>query len=308
LAHSDVRAAAIFLIGLFAFGKKCDDLPYSASGDDQPAAEPGDDRAIFGILDKVPQPSKPGSHFLKTAQNTNFPRDLTYLKPARCMWLCKVEPQYRTKVFHVKHFCPIEPQNRTKPPLGGAQHPRAEPRQSLPQRFLRHIDGEFFRRRYSGLAGCAGRRPGRGPCRDGTLFQQDARDAAPAEMGVDALDEDGCEMLQLKCEAGLDPDDQRCRSWAIVHRAVPSPRRPLHLDRLRDRGESFAHDVVPKQDKTGLAKTLPRHNRIDRGLNELGQWPGPRIFARVTFPHRPHYRDLPGRGNQGRASIRAGAK
>ena len=41
LAHSDVRAAAIFLIGLFAFGKKCDDLPYSASGDDQPAAEPG---------------------------------------------------------------------------------------------------------------------------------------------------------------------------------------------------------------------------------------------------------------------------
>ena len=63
LAHSDVRAAAIFLIGLFAFGKKCDDLPYSASGDDQPAAESGDDRAIFGILDKVPQPSKPGSHF-----------------------------------------------------------------------------------------------------------------------------------------------------------------------------------------------------------------------------------------------------
>jgi len=43
-------------------------------------------------------------------------------------------------------------------------------------------------------------------------------------VGVDALDDDGREMLHLKRKAALDPDDQRCRRRAIVRRAVTPPR------------------------------------------------------------------------------------
>ena len=98
----------------------------------------------------------------------------------------------------------------------------AEPRQGLPQRLIRDTAGERFRRRLGGHVWHAGRLPGGGPCRDRTLFQSDPGDAAPAEMGIDALDDHGGEMLQLKRESGLDPDNERCRSYAVVSRAVLS--------------------------------------------------------------------------------------
>src|ERR1019366_791849 len=106
-------------------------------------------------------------------------------------------------------------------------------------------------------------------------------------MGVDSLDEDRRKMLQLERESGLDPDDERRRSRAISRHRTSSPRRPLHFDRLRYRGEPLAGNVVPIQNKTGLAKTLPRHNRINRGLHEFREWPGPREIARAAFPHLP---------------------
>jgi hypothetical protein len=77
-------------------------------------------------------------------------------------------------------------------------------------------------------------------------------------------------------------------------------RRPLHFDRLRHRGEPLADNVVPKQNETGRAKTLPPQNRIDRGLNEVRKRPGPRDFAGAAFPHAPLYLVLAGAPRENR--------
>ena len=58
-------------------------------------------------------PAIPRTAILKTAQNTNFPRDPTHLKATSCMRPCVLGRHYRTKMFHVKHFGTIFPRNRT---------------------------------------------------------------------------------------------------------------------------------------------------------------------------------------------------
>jgi hypothetical protein len=47
------------------------------------------------------------------ASTTNFLRNLTRLKAARCMRACKVFGRNRTKMFHVKQFGTIFTPNRT---------------------------------------------------------------------------------------------------------------------------------------------------------------------------------------------------
>src|SRR5580704_6921680 len=134
-------------------------------------------------------------------------------------------------------------------------------------------------------------------------------------------------MLQFQGESRLDAHDERRRNWVVFRRAAMLPHRPLHFDRLRHRGESFADKIVPKQNETGLAKTLPRQNRIDRGLYEVRERPGPRDFAGAALTHTPLYLVLAGaprenssipsapgplsiKGNRGRpqASSRVAAK
>ena len=116
----------------------------------------------------------------------------------------------------------------------------------------------------------------------------------PAEVGIDALNDDRREMLQFQCGSRLDAHNERRRNWVVFRRAAMLPHRPPNFDRLRYRGEPLADNVVPKQHEVGLAKTLPPQNRIDRGLNEVRERPGPRHFAGATFPHTPLYLVLAG--------------
>src|SRR5262249_19343523 len=73
-----------------------------------------------------------------------------------------------------------------------------------------------------------------------------------------------------------------------------TPRQALQLDRPRHAGEPLADDFIPKQNKAGLAKTLPHQNRIDRGLNEIRKRLGPRNFAGATVQHDLLYSILAG--------------
>jgi hypothetical protein len=136
--------------------------------------------------------------------------------------------------------------------------------------------------------------PGEGRRGNRALLQQEARDATPAEVGVDALDDEGREMLQFQRESRLDAHNERRRNWVVFPRVAMLPHRPLHLDRPRHRGEPLADNIVPKQNETGMAKTLPRQNRVDRGLNEVRERPGARDVTRAAFPHTPFYLALAG--------------
>lgn len=170
---------------------------------------------------------------------------------------------------------------------------RTKPDQCFPQGFVHAFADDPFRRRLGIFVQRADATPGRERRCDRTLLQQEARDATPAEVGVDALDDNGSEMLQFQRESRFDTDHERRWGGAVVRRAVTFARGPLHFDRLRHGGESFADNLVPKQHETRLAKTLPSQNRIDRGLNDVGERPGPRGFSE-TVPHVPLYPALAG--------------
>ena len=74
--HSDVRAA-LLAGSILVLDDKCDDSPYPTGDDDRSAAEPGNDRALIGILDNFPQPEK---HFLKTARAKDNPIAIFHLR------------------------------------------------------------------------------------------------------------------------------------------------------------------------------------------------------------------------------------
>jgi hypothetical protein len=165
---------------------------------------------------------------------------------------------------------------------------RTKPDQCLPQWFVDAIADDRFRCRLGIFVERADATPGGERRGDRTLLQQEARDAMPAEVGIGALDDNGSEMLQFQRESRFDADNECRRGGAIFRSTVLLPRRPLHFDRLRHRGEPLADNLVPKQPEIRLAKTLPSQNRIDRRLNEVGERPGPRVFSE-TVPHVPLY-------------------
>lgn len=80
----------------------------------------------------------------------------------------------------------------------------AEPRQRLPQGFVHAIADDRFGRHFGGFIGLPNHAPDEGPCWYRTLQQDEARDAAPSEISVDALDDDGGKMLHFQSEPALD--------------------------------------------------------------------------------------------------------
>jgi hypothetical protein len=109
-----IRVAALFLIGLFAFGAKFDDSEYRACDRSHSAADPCQGVAVNGILDNVPQLldgfPQPGRHFLKTAgaqDNPLAPNPRFVSRRALRKFVCA--KFNRTKKFHVKRFGTFDP-------------------------------------------------------------------------------------------------------------------------------------------------------------------------------------------------------
>jgi hypothetical protein len=146
----------------------------------------------------------------------------------------------------------------------------------LPQWFAHAIPDDPCGRFVSVFAGRPRNAPVGGLSANGALLQPDTRDAAPTEMRIDALDDEGSKMLQFQSEARLHPHDERGwgtqRAWCL---SQPQGW-PLEFDRPRHGGEPFANDLIPKQNKSAYAKPSPRHNRIDDALDKIGERPGPR--------------------------------
>src|SRR5215207_3898879 len=111
------------------------------------------------------------------------------------------------------------------------------------------------------------RRPGP---RHRALLQDQPADAAPAVMGVDALDEERREVLQLEREGALDAHDQRRRLRPRVGVGPPAAR-PFEPDRARKRRQPVAGDLGPGRDHVGSREALRAERRAEAAVDEIGE-------------------------------------
>ena len=119
--------------------------------------------------------------------------------------------------------------------------------------------GGALARRRARRRGRAMRLAGRG---ERPLAERDAADAAPAEMGVDALDDDRRGVLRLERERRVDAQHQRRRRDRIRVLARAA-RRPLDLRRLGVARDVGADDVGPVGDQAHLAEAARGERRRD---------------------------------------------
>src|SRR4051812_43946697 len=153
---------------------------------------------------------------------------------------------------------------------GLARHRRAEPLERDPEGLRldarsRGLDAGalLLAHRGLGLAGLAARyRP---------LLQDEAADAAPAVMGVDALDQQRRQMLHLEREGALDAHDQGrgLRPRLGIEPALPA--RPFELHGARGLRQALAGDLRPSRDHVRGRKALRRERRTEAGIDEVGK-------------------------------------
>ena len=192
--------------------------------------------------------------------------------------------------------------------LGGGEHAGAEPRQSLPQRFIRDWADEFLRRRLGGLIRHAGHRPGELPCRERSLFQLDTRDTAPAEVGVDALDDDG----RRCCISSAKPLSTRMISVAVAAPSSAARSRPRAGHCILTGCEIAASRSPTIASQNKIRPDWPKPCRATTGSiavwtkSASGRDQG--VLRALPFRMRLPYRILAGRGNRRRVSVWAGAK
>jgi hypothetical protein len=160
---------------------------------------------------------------------------------------------------------------RGKTKLWPSKNARAEPDQGLPQGFIADVAGNARRRSLGGFIDRQDRRLARGrERRNRALHQDETRDAMPAKIGVDTLDDNRGEMLQFERAGRLDAHNERRPGRAIVHWAA-APRGPLHLDRPGHCGEPFADNFVPVEYDPREAKSAPCQHGINGRPNELAK-------------------------------------
>ena len=139
----------------------------------------------------------------------------------------------------------------------------AEARHGLPQPLVRKAIDPL----QVGLLSCGVGLGERGPPSpaggEWALLQENSPDTSPAKMHIDALKDERREVLNFERECALDLEDQGCRRSSRLTLGTPSARRPDDLDRLCHSGQPFADDLLPIEQKTGLAKTLPLRHPVD---------------------------------------------
>jgi len=105
------------------------------------------------------------------------------------------------------------------------------------------------------------------------LFQLQTADAFPAQMRIDPVDHNGCQMLQLKREAAFDTYNKTRWFDCVCGVLVFAARRPLQLERLGGGCDALAGDLVPVKNNIGLPEALPREDGIDDRADKIGQRP-----------------------------------
>ena len=102
---------------------------------------------------------------------------------------------------------------------------------------------------------------------DRPLLEHELADGAPAEMGVDALDQQWPELLHLQREGALHPHDHRRRLRGFTRRRPPP--RPVDLERARARRQPLADDLRPERDDGAPGKTLGGKRGRDAVVDQL---------------------------------------
>ena len=102
------------------------------------------------------------------------------------------------------------------------------------------------------------------------LLEDEAADATPAIMRVDALDDHRREMLELEGESAfhLDPKHGGFGPRVPVDARAP---RPVDPDRLRRARKALSHDLRPSADDVRRRKALRRERGSEARAHEVGE-------------------------------------
>ena len=148
---------------------------------------------------------------------------------------------------------------------------RTQAGQSLAQRFLIHAIGDL---------GGPGNRlwvwRGRGlwtglTSLDPALLDLKLANAAPPQMCIHPLNEDGAHVLQIEAKTSRHADSEGRRFNRRVGRALGATWRPDKAQRLGHGGEPRTCNIVPVQDQIRLAKALFGHKRVHQPGHKIGK-------------------------------------